>query len=280
MPVTITGDGRVFGLASARIPTFASAAARDLALDAPSHGDLAFLTDTDTLTYFTGSAWRSYDLQVVANAPTGLLSVDVFTSQDGDPQSTSTAGGSAVWTRPQGCSKALVYVTGGGGGGRINDNSYRNAGGGGGATAIALPDVRDVEQVPVTWGAGGPFARNSGWGGTGGTSSFGTFCTATGGGGGQTDVPYMGGIGGTASGGDVNIPGGGGEMSHSSNREGGGGSSFWHKAGSHHHAQNQLPQVTHGQWGSGGSSGYYSQNQFAFDNANGGAGCVIVYSYA
>jgi hypothetical protein len=206
-----------------------------------------------------------------------LLSVNVYTNQSGDATTYQTGGGSATWTRPSGCTSTLVYVTGGGGGARVNDNSYRGAGGGGGGTSIRW--ITNVDAtVAVTWGSGGGYSRNGGRGGTGGTSSFGAYCSATGGQGGLTDSPYEGGLGGSATGGDMNIPGGGGEMAHDSNREGGGGMSFWHKAGSNHHCCGGSYVVTAGRWGSGGGYGYYSQN--AFDFGNGGGGVVVVYSYS
>ena len=211
--------------------------------------------------------------------PGALLGIQVYTSQNGTWNSKSTSGGSGTWTKPAGCNHVLVYVTGGGGGARINDNSYRGAGGGGGATAIKYIDVSGVASVTYAYGGGGGYVRNGGRAGTGGTSSFGSYCTATGGQGGQSDNPHQGGPGGNASGGDINIPGGGGEMAHDANREGAGGSSYWHKAGSSHHYYNNQEEITHGQWGSGGGYGYYSQNDFAYNNSNGGAGCVIVWEY-
>ena len=210
-----------------------------------------------------------------------LLSVQSFTAKtnSGDANEVSTSGGSYTWTKPSGCKYVLVYVTGGGGGARINDSSYRGAGGGGGGTAIKYIDVSAVSTVAVTVGAGGTYARGSGRGSTGGTSSFGAYCSATGGQGGQTDVPYEGGPGGSATGGDFNIPGGAGEMSHDSNREGGGGMSFWHKSGSHHHSENtSRPWNVYGHLGSGGGSGHYSQNFFGY--CNGGPGVVLVYNYS
>jgi hypothetical protein len=222
---------------------------------------------------WNGSSYEEFKV------PGALISINVYTSQDGNWNGKSTSGGSGIWTKPAGCSHVLVYVTGGGGGARINDNSYRGAGGGGGATAIKYIDVSGVSSVSYTYGNGGGYARNGGRGATGGTSSFGEYCSASGGQGGQTDPPHQGGPGGSASGGDINIPGGGGEMAHGADREGGGGMSFWHKAGSSHHYYNNQEEITHGQWGSGGGYGYYSQNDFAYNNSNGGAGCVIVWNY-
>ena len=244
---------------------------------APAGTITAMLTGTPSTNHsimWNGSAW-------VPQAMEGrLLGINVYTSQDGTWNSKTTSGGSGTWTKPSGCSNVLVYVTGGGGGSRVNDNNYRGAGGGGGATAIKWIDVSGVSTVSYTYGGGGGYARNNGRGGSGGTSSFGSYCTATGGDGGYTDNPYEGGHGGNASGGDINIPGGGGGMSHGSSNENVGGPSFWHRAGSHHHNTSTNAETTHGQWGSGGGHGYYSQNSYAYGNSYGGAGCVIVYNYS
>ena len=218
-----------------------------------------------------------------AELPVGrLISIQTFIpkTNPGNPDEVASAGGTYTWTKPANCTKVLVYVTGGGGGCRCNDNAYRGAGGGGGGTAIKFIDVTNVSSVTVTVGGGGSYARGGGKGGTGGTSSFGTYCSATGGTGGQTDSPYEGGKGGYATGGDINIPGGSGEMMHGADREGGGGSSYWHKAGSNHwytSADSTSMWITHGQWGSGGGKGYYAQNYFTY--GNGGSGVVVVYNY-
>ena len=44
-------------LMSQSIPVFASATARDAAITSPSEGQHCFLSDTDALQYYTGSAW-------------------------------------------------------------------------------------------------------------------------------------------------------------------------------------------------------------------------------
>ena len=220
--------------------------------------------------------------EITTLLPGRIIKVDVYTTQDGTAISVSNAGTTGTWTKPSGCTNVLVYCTGGGGGARANDSAYRGAGGGGGATAIGYYDVSAISSAAVTVGAGGLMVRGSGRGGTGGTSSFGTFCTATGGVGGQTDVPYEGGKGGDASGGFINLPGGPGEMAHGADRQGGGGESYWFKSGSSHWAYgadaNTFPTNTYGQWGSGGGVGYYAQNFTTY--GNGGGGVVIVYSYS
>ena len=187
----------------------------------------------------------------------------------------------ATWTKPAGCRYALVYVTGGGGGARHNHTNYRIAGGGGGGTAIGWHDVSAVSTVAITIGSGGA-NTTSGRGGSGGTSSFGSYSSATGGQGGTTDSPHQGGIGGGASGGFMNIIGGDGTMAHSADREGGGGSSFWHKSGSDHYSSNAANDAvrTNGYFVSGGGGGYYSNNGVSGTYGDGGSGVVVVYSYS
>jgi len=119
----------------------------------------------------------------------------------------STAGVSS-WTVPSilklGLKKAEVYVLAGGAGGGSN----ATAGGGGGAGGIAtkLQDLTGVTSVSVTVGAGGNGATVGG--GTpaqsGGNSSFGAFCSATGGLGATSASGQDRGDGGVGIGGDVN----------------------------------------------------------------------------
>lgn len=222
---------------------------------------------------YNGSAW----VPVTGGAGGRLLSMNVYTNQNGDSNAFQTNGGNTNWGRPSGCNSVLVFVTGGGGGSRSNDNSYRGAGGGGGGTAIEwITGV--AANVSVTWGGGGDVSRNGGRGGGGGTSSFGPYCNGYGGAGGYTDNPYEGGHGGGADGGNMNVVGGAGEMSHDHNREGGGGMSFWHKAGSNHWNGGGRYNNCAGRWGSGGGYGYYAQNYHG--HGRGGGGVVVVYNYS
>ena len=112
---------------------------------------------------WNGSSYENFTIEGA------LISINVYTSQNGTWNSKSTSGSSGTWSKPSGCSNVLVYVTGGGGGVRCNDNQYRGAGGGGGATAIKYIDVSNVGSVGYTYGGGGGYARNGGRGGTGGT---------------------------------------------------------------------------------------------------------------
>ncbi len=49
---------------------FASAAARDAAVTSPQEGNFAFLKDTNTTTYYTGSAWTNLDTTGMVNPMT------------------------------------------------------------------------------------------------------------------------------------------------------------------------------------------------------------------
>lgn len=128
---------------------------------------------------------------------------------------------SGTWTKPTGCKKIKVTVTGGGGGGARAIGASTaglgaSGGGGAGGTAIKWIDVTSISSETVTVGAAGAAGSGNGAGGTGGTSSFGAHCSATGGGGSSyananatSDIKLTrGGTAGAGSGGDINISGG------------------------------------------------------------------------
>jgi len=104
-----------------------------------------------------------------------------------------------TWSKPATVQRIKVTVVGGGGGklsGPIPAGNFASGGGGGSAIKwIPAPSIPG--PVSVTRGAGAS-------GSNGGTSSFGAFCSATGGIRGTT----VGGAGGGGSGGDLNISGG------------------------------------------------------------------------
>jgi len=218
-----------------------------------------------------------------------LLAVNGYTNDSGSSTESienMRDGGTWTWTRPSGCNYVLVYCTGAGAGSSSNDSAYRGWSGGGGATAIGWYDVTANATVTVTTGSGSQGVRGMGRAGQGGTSSFGSFCSATGGRGGG-EAPYGGGRGGIATGGNVaNLPGGGGEGSHGSDVELGGGASFWHRTGGAHNngtgqgdTDEDRRERLKGRFGSGGGECYGSQT--ANESwRSGGAGFVMVFSYS
>jgi hypothetical protein len=130
----------------------------------------------------------------------GLASVQTFTS-------------SGTWTRPSGITKVIMEVQGGGGGGSRNSSvPNRCISGAAGGYAKKFLDVSSISTSTITIGAAGTGAANSGNPGTvGGNSSWadGTN-TIAGNAGVQAAVAndtQQTTVGGTATGGDLNIPG-------------------------------------------------------------------------
>lgn len=136
---------------------------------------------------------------------------------------TNTSPSGVTWTKPAGLKAIKVTVVGGGGGSNpiflpapagppapFNSRGYGGSGGGG-ASVEYIPAPSIPGPVTVTVGAGGgsstptasPFT-------TGGTSSFGSFLSATGGAGGglnPSGITASGGTGGSGSNGSFNITG-------------------------------------------------------------------------
>jgi len=107
---------------------------------------------------------------------------------------------------------------GGGGGNTTGGSEARGPGGGGGGyflKRIAVSALAASETVTVgTGGAGGAGGAPGTNGSNGGTTSFGAFASANGGGGGPfAGTVVAGGAGGTATGGDLNLTGGYGGLS-------------------------------------------------------------------
>tara|TARA_R100000426_G_scaffold53672_1_gene38741 strand:+ start:1866 stop:2546 length:681 start_codon:yes stop_codon:yes gene_type:complete len=210
-----------------------------------------------------------------------LVSTQVFTS-------------SGTWTKASGVAKVRVIVTGGGGGASgTPGNNEDDIGGGGsaGGTAIKTIDVTGISTVSVTVGGGGsaPAANSGANGSDGGTSSFGSHCSATGGGG----APSYNSTSNTAafpsgngSGGDINIYGGHGHFPDVNDDETQtisglyGGASYWGGSGRHSMDDNftggnhDSTANDQGGWGCGGSG-----SARGFAGSSGRQGVVVVESY-
>jgi hypothetical protein len=183
----------------------------------------------------------------------------------------STAG-SFTYTKPAGINLIKVYITGGGGGGGKGGASETSGGGGAaGGTAIEVIDATSITTVAVTIGAGGA-SENAG-----STSSFGSYCSATGGEQGLNAGGLAGDTqGGVGSGGNINLYGqaGGGGADDASAKTGGlGGSSFW--GGGGYGIYNTTGLV--GYHGGGGGGG---QRSTANLGGAGGAGICVVEEYS
>ena len=216
---------------------------------------------------------------ILTNAKTatgGLVSMQSFTGS-------LEVGGTYTWTRPANVTKVRVYVVSGGGGSQnISPNGI--ATGGAGGLSIAIIDVSSISSATVTIGNGGAGSNtNAVRGGTGGTSSFGSYASAIGGEGGLSlNPPYDGGRGGvgtTSVGGAVlsafNQRGNGGQRGNGPNVQLSGPGSYFGGGGKGAHDVNNTPTVNqHGEFGGGGGGSQYTSI------INGGAGVVYIEEYA
>lgn len=136
-----------------------------------------------------------------------------------------------TWTKIGDANYIIFYLLGGGGGGgcaqSVSATGYGAAGasgaGGGGCIKYILATALGATES-VTIGAGGTAGASTPTSGsTGGTSSFGAFCSASGGEGGQACIinnPITAGAaaqGGIGAGGDINFRGAAGFPIHSIN---------------------------------------------------------------
>ena len=180
--------------------------------------------------------------------------------------------GAATWTKPARCTKVIVKVVAGGGGG----SGHCESGGAGGYSEKVI-DVTAVSTVAVTVGAGGAATGYYAAAPQGGTSSFGAYCSATGGYGANQNASHTGGHGGVGSSGDVNFLGGTG-TGHANNGSqqcvARGGSVYWGGSSGQSHNNSNPSNIYYMAPGSGGTGG----NQ-GYGYRAGGAGLVVVYAY-
>jgi len=245
-------------------------------------------TATDVLT--SNGAGSAPTFQA-AGGGGGFASIQVFRVTDATPP---YAGNTDTWTKPTDIKIVKVYVVGGGGGaGSIKNSSFAGYGGAGGGTAIEVIDVSSISSETVTLGKGGAACNSTTYnydtGETGGTSSFGSHCSATGGEGGPASTSTHGGTRsdpGEGSGGDLNLRGGapGGMFNNSSAAYyggGNGGASFWAGGGSavgvsYPTGYDEVPAS--GIDGSGGGGGQYGGGN-QHNGGSGGGGIVVVEEY-
>ena len=193
----------------------------------------------------------------------GLIQIDTYT-------------GNNTWYKPTGARQIRVLVIGGGGGGC----GHTESGGAGGFAEkwIDVSSWSNGQAVSITCGSAGD-GRNYHQGcGTGGTSSFGSYVSASGGQGANTNWGHSGGHGGIGSGGDINLWGGGGHGHENEAASQGatgyfGGGSF----GNHHSYRPHYAEGTnHNAPGAGGAGNWITNHG---RGAYGSDGAVVVYSY-
>jgi hypothetical protein len=170
-----------------------------------------------------------------------------------------------TWSVPVGVTKCKVTVVGGGGNGGYSTSDdfglYPGSGGGGGGAAIKIISSGLGSTVSVIVG------------GAGGTSSFGAFCSASGGSSGLLNGGN--GFGGIGSDGDLNIGGsaGGTGQNASVYRGGAGGSSIFGGGGSGALDISQAGYAGRNYGGGGGGTSWYAGTEGA------GASGVVIIEY-
>ena len=168
-----------------------------------------------------------------------------------------------------------VICIGGGGGGR----GYAEAGGAGGM-AEKIIDATGISTVAVTIGGGSGGGVYFGFSGQGGTTSFGSYLSASGGCGANQNYQHSGGHGGYGYGGNMNIHGGGGsghKNDHSGayhNGSGHGGQSYFGGGNTGHHYSSRYAQNIQA-FGAGGGG----HNSYFAAGYDGMYGICVVYEY-
>lgn len=205
---------------------------------------------------------------------------------------------SATWTKPSRLKFITVEVVGGGGAGGnstgSNGSSTASSSGGGGAGGRAIKKIlaQDLSSTEsITIGAGGVNPAGAGVSGNaGGTTSFGSHVSASGGDGGtgsgtsSTVGTWRGGAGGVGSNGDLNIRGSrGGDGQVLSGQP-----LFYNKGGETPYGAsafvpfgigNADPSEGYGVGGTGCSNRPIGPDTTARRGANGTSGLVIIHEY-
>lgn len=192
-----------------------------------------------------------------------LISITTYTS------------GTNTYTAPANCRYVWVKVIGGGGG----SAGYCESGGAGGF-AEGRVNLTAGSNVTVTVGSGGSGVGYYAGAGTGGTSSFGSYITATGGAGSNTQYSHTGGSGGTGAGGDINLLGGGGTghaNHHGYAGMGKGGSGYYGSGNGYRHYYNQFVPCTAP--GAGAAGGQTDGGPNGNSGTAGGNGLVQIFAY-
>lgn len=199
----------------------------------------------------------------LAQLPTSLVTVVTYTTP-----------GSYTFAPPTTERVFVVHVIGGGGGGGNGSPSARSAGGGGGGGGYAMGVFSSTQigsGITVTVGAGGEGSSN------GGSSSFGSLLSASGG---QGASGMTGGLPGGGSGGLLAIAGSAGQnggAGPTTHTYGGGlgGSSFLGGGG----RGGTTGDGSNAGAGTGAGGGGGAGTSFATSGGLGGSGAVIIYCY-
>lgn len=201
----------------------------------PTAGEKAALAGGST--FGTPSSSNKYITQDYNASATGLPVVRTYLN----------AASPATWTKPTGLKYVVVEVQAAGGNGANATTTDRcSAGGGGGGYSkktIAAASLGTTETVTI--------------GAVGASSSFGSHCSANSGSNATSDSPTGVGAGGSATGGDINIPGQPGNPASTATggRSGSGGNAvLGHGGRAQEQGADGVAGVGYGGGGSGGAA--------------------------
>lgn len=203
--------------------------------------------------------WFVFDDSTASYIPAGSVAAGGFKTQEYH----TTSG---TFTVPDFIYKIEVSIWGGGGGGGVDVAGVATGGGGAGAYATSILSVTPGQMINYTVGAGGASGNP---GSAGGTTTFSTL-SATGGAGSANGSLY-GALGGTASGGDINIDGQSGHNGMSGAGGAGGSSPVGGPGGTASAAG--TPAIVNGKVPGGGGAGDYASGG---DEGDGASGAVLI----
>ena len=186
---------------------------------------------------------------------------------------------STAYVETEGTKTGLAIITGGGGGGGYclassTANTFSGAGGGAAGTCIGLFNLSDITNKAITIGAGGIDQTD------GGNTTF-AGMVAGGGkkGGWMSSTSTPGGLGGTATGGILNIAGGMGNDGQAGAYliNGSGGGSLWGSGGRSGHGGG----IGAPAYGAGGGGAYDTEfTNTTYQGGNGAPGVALILEFA
>lgn len=238
-----TASLKTIGVATGNIPVVGTASATEsLAGLAEIATQAEVNAGTDDLRFVTPLKLKNTTL-----SGGGLIRTTIFTT-------------SGTWTKQTGVNSVLVKVQGGGGAGTAGVANNAGGGAGGYCEKFITSGLGATETVIV--GTGGILSGIT----TGGSSSFGSHCQANGG---LLNSGAVGGLGGVASGGDINIRGR--KANYNTNNSNPGADSIL-GYGEPSGAAVSGSGAVYGGGGAGGNAG-------GTPSGNGASGIVIVYEF-
>jgi hypothetical protein len=124
---------------------FANATARDAAVTSPQEGNFAFLKDTNTTTYYTGSAWTNLDTTGMVN-PMTTTGDTIYSSSGSTPARLGIGTAGQVLQVNSGATAPEWATPAGGGGMTLISETVASA-----STGISFTSLGSYKQLLLMW---------------------------------------------------------------------------------------------------------------------------------